>query len=161
MPFVKLLIVMILNVLALVVMPAVAEAQQSLVPDPAAFEMDHFSKRCGGQASFGDGFATNRDVNNDKLMDVVINEGEITCKGEKGPDCTDDGCPYNFYIQVEGGGYLLVATAKMYGYDFIQRFGNMVLVMKMNPSYCNRTGGDPCEMTVRVRGTEFVTISAK
>jgi hypothetical protein len=37
----------------------------------------------------------------------------------------------------------------------------MVLAMKMHPKYCNRTDGDPCLMTVRVRGTEFVTISAK
>jgi hypothetical protein len=158
---VRLLIVIILNVLALVIMPVVAEAQQSLVQDPVAFEKDHFTKRCEGQASFGDHFSTEEDINNDKLMDVVINEGEITCKGEKGPDCTDEGCTYNFYIRVEDGGYLLIATARIYGYDFIQRFGNMVLVMKMHPKYCDRTEGDPCLMTVRVRGTQFVTISAK
>ncbi len=157
----KFLIVMMLNVLALVVMPVVAQAQQSLVQDPVAFEKDHFTKRCGGQVSFGDGFATEEDFNNDTLTDVVINEGEITCKGEKGPDCTDDGCPYNFYIHVEEGGYLLIATAQTYGYDFIKRFGNMVLVMKMHPHYCDRTDGDPCEITVRVRGTKFVTISKK
>jgi hypothetical protein len=158
---VRLLIVIILNVLALVIMPVVAVAQQSLVQDPVAFEKEHFTKRCEGQASFGDHFSTDQDINNDKLMDVVINEGEITCKGEKGPDCTDEGCTYNFYIRVEDGGYLLIATARIYGYDFIQRFGNMVLVMKMHPKYCNRTEGDPCLMTVRVRGTQFVTISTK
>ncbi|KAA0699039.1 hypothetical protein DTW90_06185 [Neorhizobium sp. P12A] len=157
----RLLIVIILNVLALVIMPVVAVAQQSLVQDPVAFEKEHFTKRCEGQASFGDHFSTDQDINNDKLMDVVINEGEITCKGEKGPDCTDEGCTYNFYIRVEDGGYLLIATARIYGYDFIQRFGNMVLVMKMHPKYCNRTEGDPCLMTVRVRGTQFVTISTK
>ncbi|TCR75654.1 hypothetical protein [Rhizobium sp. BK376] len=157
----RLLAVIILNVLALVIMPVVAVAQQSLVQDPVAFEKEHFTKRCEGQASFGDHFSTDQDINNDKLMDVVINEGEITCKGEKGPDCTDEGCTYNFYIRVEDGGYLLIATARIYGYDFIQRFGNMVLVMKMHPKYCNRTEGDPCLMTVRVRGTQFVTISTK
>jgi hypothetical protein len=158
---VKFLIVVILNVLSLGIMPVVAQAQQALVQDPVAYEKDHFTKRCEGQASFGDGFATEQDVNNDKLTDIVVNEGEITCKGEKGPDCTDEGCTYNFYIRVEEGGYILVATARIYGYDFIQRFGNMVLVMKMHPHYCDRTEGDPCLMTVRVRGTKFVTISAK
>jgi hypothetical protein len=158
---VKSLLIVVLNVIALVVMPAVALAQQSLVQDPVAFEKDHFTKRCEGKASFGDGFSTVQDVNNDTLPDLVINEGEITCKGEKGPDCTDDGCPYNFYIHVAEGGYILVATAQIHGYDFIQRFGNMVLVMKMHPRFCDRTDGDLCEVTVRVRGTKFVTISKK
>jgi hypothetical protein len=158
---VKSLLIVILNVIALVVMPAVAQAQQSLMPDPAAFERDHFNKRCGGKVSFGEGFATEQDINNDGLKDVVINEGEITCKGEKGPDCTDEGCPRNFYLQVAEGGYFMVATARIYGYDFIQRFGNMVLVMKMHPHFCDRTDTEPCEITVRVRGTKFVTISKK
>jgi hypothetical protein len=157
----KLLIAMLLNVLAFAIMPAVANAEQPLTQDPVAFEQDHFMKRCGGQASFGEHFATQEDFNNDKLTDIVINEGEITCKGEKGPDCTDEGCVYNFYVHVQEGGYIMIATARMYGYDFVQRFGNMVLAMKMHPKYCNRTDGDPCLMTVRVRGTEFVTISAK
>ncbi|MDL2401564.1 hypothetical protein [Rhizobium mayense] len=157
----KSLLIVILNFIALVIMPVVAQAQQSLVQDPVAFEKEHFTKRCGGQASFGDGFATERDINNDTLTDIVVNEGEITCKGEKGPDCTDEGCPYNFYIHVAEGGYILVATAQIYSYDFIQRFGNMVLVMKMHPHYCDRTDGDPCEITVRVRGVKFVTVSKK
>lgn len=158
---VKSLLIVILNVIALVIMPTVVSAEQSLLPDPVAFEKEHFLKRCGPDTSFGEGFATPRDINNDGIMDMVVNEGVITCKGEKGPDCTDEGCTYNFYLQVAEGGYFMVATARMFGYDFVQRFGNMVLVMKMAPHYCDRTEGDPCEMTVRVRGTKFVTISAK
>jgi hypothetical protein len=158
---VKSLLTVILCAIAFVAMPAISGAQQSLLRDPVAFEREHFLKRCEGQASFGDGFATPRDVNNDGLMDMVVNEGELTCKGEKGPDCTDEGCVYNFYLQVAEGGYFMVATARMFGYDFVQRFGNMVLVMKMAPHYCDRAEGDPCEMTVRVRGTKFVTISQK
>lgn len=157
----KSLLIVILNLVAFVILPVTAQAQQSLLQDPVAYEKDHFTKRCEGQASFGDGFATERDFNNDKLMDIVVNEGEITCKGEKGPDCTDEGCPYNFYVHVVEGGYILVATARIYGYDFIQRFGNMVLVMKMHPRFCDRTDGDPCEITVRVRGVKFVTVSKK
>lgn len=136
-------------------------AQQSLLPDPVAFEKAHFMKACDGKASFGEGFGTPRDINNDGLMDMVVDEGQLTCRGEKGPDCTDDGCPYNFYLQVAEGGYFMIATVRMFGYDFIQRFGNMVLAMKMNPKYCDRTGGDPCIVTVRVRGTQFTTISKK
>ena len=157
----KFLLTVILDLMTLVVMPAALHAQQSLIPDPATFEKAHFLKRCHGQATFGDDFATRRDINNDGLMDVVVNEGELTCNGEKGPDCTDEGCIYNFYLQVAEGGYFMVATARMLGYDFVQRFGNMVLVMKLAPHYCDRSEGDPCEMTVRVRGTKFVTISQK
>ena len=79
----KSLLIVILNLIAFVVMPAAAEAQQSLLQDPVAYEKDHFTKSCDGQVSFGDKFATQQDINNDKLMDIVINEGEITCKGEK------------------------------------------------------------------------------
>ncbi|WP_037155236.1 hypothetical protein [Rhizobium freirei] len=158
----KSLLIVILNLVALVIMPTVAMAQQSILQDPVAFEKEHFTKSCDGQVSFGDKFATQQDINNDKLMDIVINEGEITCKGEKQAYCTDEGCPYNFYVQVAEGGYLLVATAKIYSYDFILRFGNMVLVMKMHPRFCDRKDGEAfCEITVRVRGTKFVTISQK
>ena len=56
----------------------------------------------------------------------------------------------------------MIATAQMYTYDFIKRFGNMVFVLKMHPRYCEREEGQqPCEMTVRVRGTKFLTISKK
>jgi hypothetical protein len=158
---VKSLLIVILNAIALVIMPVAAQAAQPLLPDPVAFEREHFLKRCGADTTFGDDFATPRDINNDGLVDMVVNEGVITCKGEKGPDCTDEGCTYNFYLQVAEGGYFMVATAHMFSYDFIQRFGNMVLVMKMAPQYCDRSEGDPCEMTVRVRGTKFVTISKK
>ncbi|MBO9182789.1 hypothetical protein [Rhizobium sp. E27B/91] len=150
-----------LNVMAFVVMPAVASAQQALLTDPVAFEKEHFTKRCGAGVTFGDGFATEQDINNDKRGDIVINEGEITCQGEKGPDCTDEGCPHNFYIQVDTGGYLMIATAQIYSYDFIMRFGNMVLVMKMHPRFCDRTDTEPCQITVRVRGTKFTTIFKK
>ncbi|WP_446699243.1 hypothetical protein [Agrobacterium cavarae] len=94
-------------------------------------------------------------------MDAVTNRGALTCDGHKSTTCNDDGCPYNFYVQVKEGGYLLIATATIYGYDFIHRFGNMVFVLKMHPRYCERTDSAPCEMTVRVRGTAFVTLSRK
>ena len=90
---------------------------------------------------------------------MVVDEGKITCDGKAKYLCDDEGCPSNFYVQVKEGGYILVATAKIYGYDFKMRFGNMVFVFSMHPKYCEREGGDPCQMTVRVRGTRFVTIS--
>jgi hypothetical protein len=55
----------------------------------------------------------------------------------------------------------MIATAQIYGYDFIKRFGNMVLAMKMHPRFCDRTDTQPCVVTTRVRGTKFVTISKK
>lgn len=157
---VKTLLPILLNVVLLLVMPVAAFAQQSLISDPEIYEKKHFQEQCT-EASFGNGFLTRRDINNDGLMDVVINEGELTCDGQKGPQCNEDGCTYNFYLQVAEGGYFMIATAQIYGYDFIKRFGNMVLAMKMNPRFCDRTGGDPCLVTTRVRGTKFVTISKK
>ena len=155
------LLLTLITFLAFAVMPAVVNAEQTPVKDPAVFERDHFVKRCGAGTTFGDSFATEQDINNDGLADVVVNEGEITCKGEKGPDCTDEGCPYNFYVQDDQGSYIMIATARIYGYDFIKRFGNMVLVMKMHPRFCDRTDAAPCLVTVRIRDTQFTTISKK
>ena len=71
----KSLLIVILNLITFVIMPATALAQQSILQDPVAFEKDHFTKTCDGQVSFGDHFATEQDINNDKLTDLVVNEG--------------------------------------------------------------------------------------
>jgi len=135
-------------------------AQQQLLSDPEIYEKDHFRKECG-TVEFGADFITRLDINNDGLIDAIANHGAYTCDGTKGQACNEEGCSYNFYLQVKEGGYFMIATARIFSYDFIKRFGNMVFVFKMAPKYCDRTSGDPCEMTVRVRGTKFVTISKK
>lgn len=145
----------------LFIMPAsMTVSQQQLVSDPEIYEKDHFRKVCS-KAEFDDDYVTRLDINNDGLVDAIVNEGGLTCDGKRGPDCDADGCPYNFYVQVKEGGYLMIATAKIYGYDFIQRYGNKVFVLKMPPRFCDRTDGPQCEMTVRVRGVMFVTIVKK
>ncbi len=156
----KRLLFVTLQALVFLVAPVAALAQQELVSDPEIYEKDHFRQECK-VAEFGEGFITRLDINNDGLMDAITNRGELTCDGDKARSCNDDGCPYNFYVQVKEGGYLMIATATIYSYDFVQRFGNMVFVLKMHPRYCERTDSEPCEMTVRVRGTNFVTISRK
>ncbi len=158
--FVKKFLLVGLSLLAFAIMPGLAIAQQKLVEDPEIYEKQHFLSTCK-PAEFGDGFIRRLDINNDGLEDVIVNHGELTCDGVRGAACTAEGCPYDFFIQVKEGGYLMIATAKLYGYDFVQRFGNMVFVFKMHPRYCDRTDATPCEMTVRVRGGRFFTISKK
>lgn len=148
------------QLLALAFMPVAASAQQQLLSDPEIYEKDHFRKQCEA-ADFGAGFITRIDINNDGIVDAISNHSELDCDGKRGPDCNDDGCPYNFYLRAKEGGYFMIATARIYGYDFIKRFGNMVFVLKMHPRFCERTDEKPCEMTVRVRGGRFVTISRK
>ena len=148
------------QVLTLAFMPVAASAQQQLLSDPEIYEKDHFRKQCE-TVEFGTDFITRLDINNDGIVDAISNHSEIDCDGKRGPDCNDDGCPYNFYLRAKEGGYFMIATARIYGYDFIKRFGNMVFVLKMHPRFCERTDEKPCEMTVRVRGGRFVTISRK
>ncbi|MBT9371574.1 hypothetical protein [Rhizobium sp. CSW-27] len=150
----------VLQVLALTLLPALAGAQQKLLSDPEIYEKDFFRQQCR-TVEFGEDFLTRMDINNDGIIDAIANHGAVTCDGEKGVSCDADGCPYNFYLQVKEGGYFMMATAQLYGYDFIKRFGNMVFVFSMAPRYCERTDTTPCEMTVRVRGARMVTISRK
>lgn len=157
---VKRLLIVTLQALMFLAVPVVAQSQQQLVSDPEIYEKDHFRSECK-LAEFGPDFIARLDINNDGLMDAVTNRGALTCDGDKARACNEDGCPYNFYVQVKEGGYLMIATAMIYSYEFVQRFGNMVFVLKMHPRYCERTDSVPCEMTVRVRGTNFVTISRK
>ena len=157
---VKYLLLVFLQIAFLLSANSASYGQQQLISDPEIYEKQHFQKRCT-EAKFGSTFITRLDINNDGIKDAVVNDGELVCDSVRGPDCTDDGCPYNFYLQVKEGGYFMIATAKMYGYDFIKRFGNMVFVMQMHPRFCERTDEAPCEITVRVRGTKFLTISKK
>jgi hypothetical protein len=151
----------IVSALLFLVAAVPVSAQQQLLSDPEIYEKDHFRKQCK-TAEFRPDFITRLDINNDGLIDAVANHGAYTCDGAKGPACSaEEGCPYNFYLQVKEGGYFMIATARIFSYDFIKRFGNMVFVFQMAPKYCDRSGGEPCQMTVRVRGTKFVTISKK
>lgn len=156
----KKIILALVHVAFLFAMPQASLAQQQLVSDPEIYEKDHFSAQCK-QVSFGPDFITRLDINNDGIIDAFSNHGLLECDGVKGETCDDEGCLYNFYVQVKEGGYLMIATARIYGYEFVKRYGNMVFVLKMHPKYCERTDSVPCEMTVRVRGTKFVTISKK
>ena len=160
----KKLLFVLAQVLLLVLVPTftpkVAFAQQQLVSDPEIYEKDHYRKECK-TVDFGPGFIKRFDINNDGLIDLVTNHAELTCNGVKGPSCNNDGCSYNFYVQVKEGGYIMIATAQIYNYDFVMYFGNMVFLLKMHPRFCDRTDAEPCEMRVRVRGVRFVTISKK
>ncbi|MGF0537765.1 hypothetical protein ACQQ2Q_07200 [Agrobacterium sp. ES01] len=155
----RLAFTLLLN-LMLILSATAVHAQQKLLRDPELYERQHFEKRCES-VKYGADFISRIDINNDGITDMVVNEGSIICDGDPGPDCSEEGCPYNFYLQVKEGGYFMIATAQMYGYDFIKRFGNMVFVLKMHPKFCDRTDSKPCEMTVRVKGTKFLTISKK
>lgn len=146
-------------VIVMVALPT--RAQQELLQDPQSYEKAYYAERCK-EVRYGSGYIARIDVNNDGIEDAVTNSSEVMCDGVRGPDCTREGCPHNFYLQVKEGGYLMVATAQIYAYDYIKRFGNMVFVLKMHPKYCERKEGEaPCQMTVRVRGTRFTTISKK
>lgn len=136
-------------------------AQQQLLSDPEIYEKKFFEGKCK-IAQFDPDFVTRQDINNDGLIDAVVKHGAVTCDGERGPGCDGDGCIYNFYLQVKEGGYFMIATARIYGYDFVQRFGNMVLAMQMHPRFCDRPeGSGNCVVTARVRGAQFFTISRK
>nr|WP_316651283.1 hypothetical protein [uncultured Gellertiella sp.] len=154
---IKTYLLVFLQAALLALVPVRAFSQQALVVDPEAYERKHFSEICQTSA-VDEGFATPRDFNNDGIMDMVIDEGKITCDGKPNYLCNDEGCPSNFYVQVKEGGYVLIASARILGYDYRMRFGNMVFVFRMAPHFCDRTDGKPCEMTVRVRGTRFVTV---
>jgi len=158
---VKKLLIVLVQALVLALMPVVAFAQQpQRFSDPEIYEKDFFRKDCK-TADFGPEFIKRFDINNDGILDLVSNQSELTCDGVKGPRCTAEGCPYNFYVQLKEGGYIMVATALLYKYDFVQYFGNMVFELTMHPRYCGRTDAASCEMRVRVRGLDFNILSKK
>lgn len=156
----KKLLILFVQMAVLALVPVHSQAQQQLLSDPEIYEKDHFRQQCG-TADFGPDFIRRFDINNDGIVDAVANHAELTCDGAKGPACDEDGCPYNFYLQAKDGGYFMIATARIYGYDFVKYFGNMVFMLKMHPRFCDRTDTEPCVMRVRVRGGRFVTISKK
>jgi hypothetical protein len=155
---VRTLVFAVVQLIALILLPSLAAAQQQLLSDPEIYEKDFFRKQCQS-VQFGEKFITRLDINNDGIIDAIANHGDLSCNGKQGVGCNDEGCPYNFYLQVKEGGYFMIATAQIFGYDFVKRFGNMVFVFKMAPHYCDRTDDKQCQMTVRVRGARMVTIS--
>ncbi|WP_117192845.1 hypothetical protein [Rhizobium terrae] len=156
----KKLLIVLAQALVLALLPAFALAQQQIVSDPEIYEKNHFREECK-IAQFDADFIKRFDINNDGIIDLVSDQSRLVCDGKRGPACNAEGCPYNFYVQVKEGGYVMVATAKLYRYDFVQYFGNMVFNLTMHPRYCGRTDAVPCEMRVRVRGLDFNILSKK
>ncbi len=155
----KTLLILLIHAM-LLLLPSLASAQQALISDPEIYEKNHFRAECK-IAQFDPGFIERFDINNDGIIDLVSNHAKLVCDGKRGPACNNDGCPHNFYLQAKEGGYFMIATAQIYGYDFVKYFGNMVFLLKMHPRFCEREDAQPCEMRVRVRGGRFVTISTK
>ena len=157
---VKKLLIVVLQILALLVLPGQAYSQAKLISDPEIYEKNHFRDECK-IAQFEPDFIKRFDINNDGIIDLVSDHTKLVCDGKRGPACDAEGCPHNFYVQVKEGGYIMVATAKVYSYAFVQYFGNMVFNLTMHPRYCGRSDAKPCEMRVRVRGLDFNILSKK
>ncbi len=88
-------------------------AQQALVSDPEIYEKKFFQDKCK-VVQFDSGFVKRQDINNDGLVDAVVSHGSVVCDGERGVGCNGDGCLYNLYLQVKEGGYLMIATARLW-----------------------------------------------
>jgi hypothetical protein len=151
----------IVALISAALLTAAPEARAAnIIPDAVAFEKAAIAARCK-TVEFGPDFVADIDFNNDGLLDVVTNLGDVNCDGTDGGLCGDVGCPHNFYVQVSEGGYFLAASADLYGYEMKKRYGNMVFEMKANAASCGRDDSEYCIMTIRVRGGTFETISKK
>jgi hypothetical protein len=120
-------------------------------------EARHFGKLCHA-LSFADNYLTRIDFNNDKLMDVITDPSGVTCDGVKDPECSLLGCPHRFYAQLDDGSFAMIAEIQLYSYTTHKRYGNQVLVIETQGSFCKRTIAERCKVTYRVRGTRFVEL---
>jgi hypothetical protein len=154
------LLIILLQVVALLAVSSQAFSQAKLISDPEIYEKNHFRSECK-IAQFDLDFIKRFDINNDGIIDLVSDHSKLVCDGKRGPACDAEGCVNNFYVQVKEGGYIMVATAKLYSYEFVQYFGNMVFNLTMHPRYCGRTDATPCQMRARVRGLDFNILSKK
>lgn len=146
--------------LSLALAPAVPGQAAPILPDAVAHEKAAIDGQCKA-AIYGDDFSRVVDFNNDGLDDVVINLGAVNCDGVDGKLCGEVGCPHNFYVGIAEGGYVLIASADLYGYELKTRYGNLVFEMKANAASCKRDDDEYCIITSRVRGLRFDTISKK
>ena len=154
------LLIILLQVVALLAVSSQAFSQAKLISDPEIYEKNHFRSECK-IAQFDPDFIKRFDINNDGIIDLVSDHSKLVCDGKRGPACDAEGCVNNFYVQVKEGGYIMVATAKLYSYEFVQYFGNMVFNLTMHPRYCGRTDAKPCQMRARVRGLDFNILAKK
>ena len=143
---------------ALLLSPAAQAAP--ILDDAIAHEKAAVGEQCR-TASYGGDFARPIDFNNDGIEDVITNLGAVNCDGVDGKLCGEVGCPHNFYVGVAEGGYVLIGSADLYGYELKKRYGNLVFEMKANAVSCDRDDGEHCIITTRVRGLRFDTISKR
>ncbi|MCV3736410.1 hypothetical protein OCK02_09355 [Rhizobium sp. TRM96647] len=139
--------------------PAVSDAAP-ILDDAVAHEKAAVAGQCKA-ATYGGDFARVIDFNNDGLDDVITNLGAVNCDGVDGKLCGEVGCPHNFYVGVAEGGFVLIGSADLYGYELKKRYGNLVFEMRANAVTCKRDDGEYCIITTRVRGLRFDTISKR
>ncbi len=120
-------------------------------------ESAHFGRICR-KIDYAKDYLMQIDFNNDKRQDFITTPSGVTCDGVRAPECSSLGCPYRFYVQLSDGSYHLAAEMQLFDWKMRLRYGNMVFVMKMQGSFCDRTPMETCKVEYRVRGTKFVEL---
>jgi hypothetical protein len=118
--------------------------------DPVALAREEERGACmsmGAQVVFDDAFVTEQDLNNDGRMDLVINRGGASCVGLGHMNCGSAGCPQEFFVALEGGGYNHLGGGFMQGFE--QEMKN-IMTMYLHGSACDRVGVETCIVTYEI-----------
>lgn len=120
------------------------------IADPVALAREEERGACASmntQVVFDDAFVTEQDLNNDGRMDLVIDRGGASCTGMGRMNCGSAGCPQEFFVALEEGGYAQLGSGFMLGFEVEMK---NIMTMYLHGSACDRVGVETCIVTYEI-----------
>jgi hypothetical protein len=136
---------------------ALAPAAQSepLLPQIVRDAVDKMRKECAPEKFRQlQGFATVRDVNDDKIPDYILDYGSARCGDMASYYCGTGGCLTQVFASANDS-YVLVLDENVRRVRFARVKGRPAMLLDLHGSHCGRSGAEACAATLYWNGATF------
>jgi hypothetical protein len=133
-----------------------ALAQQGL-PSEARAAIEESRKGCdeGEKFTTKRGFITRRDINGDRIDDVLLNYEHVACGEYSGRFCGTGGCLFQVFASHDGD-YVKVLDDNVYSVRFERVGGRPAMIQFLHGSHCGRAGAEGgCRSVTYWNGSQF------
>jgi hypothetical protein len=148
-------LVVIALALGTFVVAAQAQAQsQPKLPQIVQETVDKVRKDCDEKFQLLPGFATVRDINDDKVPDYILDYGKARCGNMASFYCGTGGCLTQVFASANDT-HVLVLDENVRRVRFARVKGRPAMLLDLHGGICGRAGAEACAATLYWNGATF------